>query len=358
MDTEQLKHIKKFCDSFDNPTALLTVNFECKYCNKKGFIKKDANISFVFEGITPPLKRQETTIALINGAYYSCRLTPLWDEWCFCEFLNKRDIMGIVEKSDLHSQIYTILSAGLRNLAMMWKNSSSLEKLYYDNGYTNGIDEVAEIKKNVVSLRASLLGISSYVDMLNPRNDFTQVDLYSILKSVIDRCNSRLSSIDRYIDFVSDNDGFFIYSSDQFVVNALVCVLQNALLYSKKDCVPVVTIFKQQNSGESYVVVRVVNDCALFIDEKFGETVDMNFCSQRSGLGIPTLRRFAEISKGSFSIEKKDDRVCVEIKIPEYELPISTVFVVESSEYTFYDCGIPDNIDSMLDDVIETIKYM
>lgn len=74
MDTEQLKHIKKFCDSFDNPTALLTVNFECKYCNKKGFIKKDANISFVFEGITPPLKRQETTIALINGAYYSLSL--------------------------------------------------------------------------------------------------------------------------------------------------------------------------------------------------------------------------------------------------------------------------------------------
>lgn len=357
MDCEQLEHVKKYCDSFENPTALLCGDLICKYCNKENFLKKDAMLAcYLLEIIPSPPKKQVNALAMINGVYYSCRITPMWDEWLFCEFFTAQDVMGIAGHSDIHSYFSIALSQIQRNIAVLWRNISKLENSYHEKGMTEELEEIFGLKKNLTVMRSATLGVEAYMDMFNPQIEPRKVDFYAILEAVINRCNSRLSSIDRCIELVPSNIGAFIYSTDQFVINAIVSVLQNALLYSKKDCVPIVSVRREQDLDKSFVVIRVLNDTELFINEKAGETVEMNFCSQRLGLGIPTLKRFAEISHGSFSMETKGGKVCVEIKLPEYILPNSSYLTFEQCGYSFYDCGIPDYIDSMLTDVIEVIK--
>lgn len=357
MDCEQFEHIKNYCDSFDNPTALLCGDLICKYCNKENFLKKDAMLgSYLLENISSPPKTQVNALTMINGAYYSCRITPMWDEWLFCEFFSAQDIMGIAGHSDIHNYFSTALSMVQQNMSMLWKNTLKLENHYHEKGMAEELEKVFGFKKSITVLRSTVLGVAAYMDMFNPKNEPHKVDFYAILKAVIDRCNSRLAGINRCINLVSDNIGAFIYSTDQFVISAVVSMLQNALLYSTKDCVPVVSVHREKNLEKSFVIIRVVNDIALFVNEKAGETIGMNFCSQRLGLGIPTLKRFAEISNGRFSMIKKAGKVCVDIKIPEYIPPRTTTLTFESSGYSFYDCGIPDYIDSMLTDVIEVIK--
>lgn len=358
MDREQYEHVEHFCNSFQNPAALLYGDLICAYCNRKNFIKENESIGkYTMEFIETPLLKPVKVLVMVNGVSYCAKITLLWSDYYFCEFIDVKELISISEHTNTGSSVVPMITSMSYNISSLWKQAGKLEDQFHNAGQVEDVEKILRMKRNITGLQSIVMNVTEYVNAVYGDNSSGPVDIYAITKSIVDRCNTRLSIVGRSIRLVDNGIDAFIESNNRHVIYIVASALQNALLYSPRDCVPIVSLSTVLEKSTRYVVLKVKNDTALFVNEKNGETVDMELSSQRIGFGIPMMKRFAEKCKGSFSIESNGSAVIIEIKIPEYTRDDPELNKVECSGFSFYDAGVPDYIDVMLEEVNNLYNY-
>lgn len=354
MDTERRENIKRICREFSNPIAVMDFDFTCLFCNPNRFIKAGSSMKHVFMGIvTLPLKKPVITAAEIKGVPYSVRLTELGERLYICEFFDGDTLLSLVENSGLYEKVFPVIDTIERNTASLWHGIRILESKLIDEGQEETACCAVQLKKSLTRLNSATKNVSEYLHMLShsskPRS---VIDLSSLLVGLVARCNTALLKSGRYVDIFCESDRMYIYAAQRHAVTAAVNAVQNALLYSPRDCIPQVSLSKTIADGVPYVMLRITNENALFVEENDDGDTRINLAHQRTGFGIPIIKRFAEMCGGEFSMTEENGMVNVTILL-RFAEETNDKLVISSSIFEYYQTEIPDILDLQMEEVNE-----
>lgn len=359
MDTARKEEIKKFCNGFSDPVALMDNKFRCVYSNKPKLIPQESSMMSIFQkAMILPLNKVHITMAMIKGCFYSVRIAPFEEGLYICEFFDQNTILSLAENTNIYDKILPIINGVEYNTAALWRGLNVLRsKLETER---SGDDPLCalELEKYLTGLSSVTKNVSEYVNMLfyTPKRHLV-VDLASMMTGIIGRCNTILAASGRYVDFVCDPEAIYINAEARHVICAVVNAVQNALMYSPRDCVPYVTLSKPSVNDRN-VVLRILNDNAMYVDQKSGEEPGLNFDHQRLGYGIPIIKRFAELAGGSVSFDEENGKFRTLITLPLVDDPNAAngIGVLKSSRYVYYKTEIPDIVDLKMLEINELFR--
>lgn len=338
--------MKRFCDGFSNPAVIMDRTFMCLYSNRPKLIPPDRSLAAVFtKTVVLPLKSTQTSSAAINGTGYCVRLMPLDEGLCICEFIEAAAVLEFAENTDIYGKLLPIVNELDYDSAALWRSCHILRSKL--DAEESGAECALGIEKYLTRMSSVVGSVSEYVNIMFCASlDTAFIDINTLLEGLIGRCNTVLSDCGRYVDYVSEPGSVYIRSHQRYVICAAVNAIQNALLYSPRDCVPYVTLCREDpNEPCGNVILQIINDRALYNES--GSDGEWNMNSQRLGFGIPIIKRFAELAGGSFSIGEENGKVRAVIKLPIAELPADRrgVCVLSSSHFVYYKTGIPDILE-------------
>ncbi len=357
MEIGQRQFIEDVCNSFKTPVVLFDGDLRSVYCNRKGFFENGRLLaSFLLTEIKRPITNSSKAMATMNGIKYSIRLMPFCGEFIFCEFFDLQEVYEIAEYSDCYEKVMTYTRSMDQNITDLWKKTNELEN-YQRKIRDDGLFErIISFKIALNALNSDIYSLSGIVSMLFNKEDPMPLCVNRMLKDLIDRCNSLLLNCDKAIDFEYEIDEYFIFSNKRHALVALVEALQNALLYSAAGTNPTVLLSSVLEKGMRYVILKVINDGIYFVNEDRGDRIERNFIFQRAGLGIPIIKTFVEECQGIFSMEDKDGKVVLEIKIPQYIPHQTGECLLESPGRVIYKTGIPDLVDIKMNEVVNFFR--
>lgn len=293
-----------------------------------------------------PLTKAVRTMLVMDGVTYCARICPLDDELVLCELFDSEAIMRMAENTDFRERITPLFNAVEHNTSRLWKtlfamrdciankeDVSGFEVKFYDR-----ISELSSVVKNMSEYSLMFMHVSPEV-----------IDVVSLTDGIVNRCNTILAKCGRCIRFVCECGRLYITADKRHAITALANALQNVLLYSPRDCVPVLSLVRLTENGENFVYLQLVNDSSLFVGK---DENDIDFGYQRVGFGIPIIKRFAEETGGSFFLDTLGKIVKLGIKLPEADASAMRGLRVEECGYTHYDTGIPDIIDVKMHEVV------
>ena len=349
MVTARKEELKKFCNGFSNPVAIMDNKFRCAYSNKPKLFPQESSMMSIFQKvIVLPLEKACITMAVVNGIFYGVRIVPLDDELYMCEFFDCDTIHSLAENTDVYHKILPIINDVEYNTSALWRGCnvlrSSLESAQYESSKRCAL----EFEKHLTSMSSVIKNLSEYVNMMfyTPQKN-TVVDIASIMTGIVERCNTILTVSGRYIDLVCEPEEIYINAEARHAICAAVNALQNALMYSPRDCIPYVTLCRP-TGNEDCAVLQILNDNLMYIDPRSGEEPGKNFDHQRLGYGIPIIKRFAELAGGSFEFEELDGnkvRTAITLPLVRYPAAEKGIGVLKSSQYVYYKTEIPDIVD-------------
>ena len=356
MDTARKEELKKLCNGFSNHVAIMDNKFRCAYSNRPKLIAQESSMKSIFQKIIVlPLDKIHVTMAVIKGKFYSVRIVPLDEELYFCEFLDKDAILSLAENTDVYQKILPIINGVEYNTAALWRGYHVLRSRLESDQYEGGWRCALEFEKHLTSMNSVIKNVSEYVNMMfYTQSSNSVVDIASVMTGIVERCNTILTVSGRYIDLVCEPEEIYINAEVRHTVCAVVNALQNALMYSPRDCIPNVSLYKPPNNNDC-VILQIMNDNLMYIDHDSDEELGKNFDHQRLGYGIPIIKRFAELAGGSFELGEKDGKVCTLITLPWVKDPAAEkgIGVLKSSQYVYYKTDIPDIVDLKMLEVNE-----
>ncbi|MDE6729119.1 MAG: hypothetical protein K2J80_14460 [Oscillospiraceae bacterium] len=358
MDTAEKEAIKKFFSGFSNPAALMDNRFVCVYSNKSKLLPQDKSMMAIFQKtVTLPLTKSHITMAMINGCFYGVRIVPFNDELYFCEFFDRATLLSLAENTDIYDKLLPVINGVEYNTAALWRGYSNLKSRLEGEDHEGDLGCAAEMEKHLISLHSYTKNISEYLNMLfyTPKTGLA-LNLASIMTGIVGRCNTVLAASNRYVDYVCEESTILINAESRHVAVAVINALQNALMYSTRDCIPYVTLFKPDIKDCKYAVLKILNNSAMYIDNKNGSETEFNFGNQRLGYGIPIIKRFAELVGGSFSMHEENGMISTEITLPLVEDTNANIGVLNSSRYIYYKTDIPDILELKMMEVNELFK--
>lgn len=361
MERSRKTELKRYFGAMKEPVAIVDKKLKCVYSNRPKLLPENKSIKYVFCGNTSGLLLVPgAKMALINGCSYSVRITPIDDELYVCDFFDLSAIIQLAENTDIYSRLFPLVDVIEFNTSELWRSLSALKSKFFEDGYgeSGGFRITADMEKLVVALSSCSKNIAEYMNLLkNTTMRDDPINLVSITKAIVKRCNTLLSKIGRCVDFVSDERELFINAHCRHIVSALVNAIQNALVYSTRDCVPCLTISRgsrRDDSESGEAVITLVNNSSLYIDRDSGKEPSINLSGQRVGYGIPIIKRFAELSGGTFELSEANGQFTATIELPlvgeETLKRMQQQF--SSSEFIFYDTGIPDIVDLKMLEVV------
>ena len=344
MDTARKEELKKFCNVFSNPVVIMDNTFRCAYSNKPKLIPQESSMKSIFQkSIVLPLDKVYVTMAFVKGVFYSVRIVPLDDELYICDFFDQNTILSFAENTDVYDKILPIINDVEYNTAALWRGYNVLRSKLESEQHDDDRRCALEFEKYLTSLNSVTKNLSEYFNMLfyTPGSN-SVVDLAAIMTGVVERCNTILLVSGRYIDLVCELKEIYINAEARHVICAVVNALQNALMYSPRDCIPYVTLY-QPSDAKNCVVLQILNDSLMYVDQRSGEELGKNFDHQRLGYGIPIIKRFAELAGGSFEFHEENGKVLTAVTLPLVKAP--AIGVLKSSEYVYYKTEIPDILE-------------
>lgn len=354
MEVSRKEDIKKFCGYFPNPVVIIDLSFKCVYSNDPSLIPADSSLlSFVRKDFELPVNEVAQTSLVINGVFYCARIAPLDGELFICMLYDNSAVMSMAENTEFYQKIMPIVNSLEYNLTRLWKMSHSLQEELHGAKQYELLSQNVDFEKIIIGLSSVTKNVFAYINMMFSEESSERIDIYNLVDGIIKRCNSILASCGRCVDFVSEQDGTFIYANQTHAINALTNSIQNALLHSPADCVPVAALCRVNENGRDYVVFKITNDSVYFVNKRVGESLERNFDFQRLGYGVPIIKRFAEDSGGSFFMNESRGKVCVGVKIPVLEVDDDITLRLESGGYSYYDTGVPDIVKVKMLEVVD-----
>lgn len=349
MESGQREILKLALKHLDNPAGILDKSLKFVYSNCPDILSDGLSIEeLIPDKLQFPANGTVRTMLIMDGVTYCARICPLDKEYAVCELFNSKSIINIAENTDIRNRIIPICNSVEHSTSMLWKtyfamrdcidnkeDISEYEVMFYDR-----ISELSSVIKNIFEYSMMFVNYSP-----------TIINAVSLTNGIVDRCNTILAKCGRCIQFICESDRLFICADTRHAVTALANSIQNALLFSPRDCVPVLSLMRLTENNENYVYFQLVNENIFFVDKGFGaDSIDFKY--QRSGFGIPIIKRFVEEAGGSFYMDSSSNTVKLGLKFHEAYLSSETDMRVEENTYTYYDTGIPDIIDVKMNEVV------
>ncbi len=349
-NSDRNKKIKSILNSFSNPAAVMDEQFKCVFTNRPKLIPLDLNMLDLFQKtICLPIKSPKITMGMINGSFYGVRIVPYEEDIYICEFFDKELLFDLMENANVLNDALPIVHSVSYNTSALWRCYSNLcSKLESEKCY-QFYNCASEMNKYLTALLSVSQNINEYTHMMSDDcKDLSVINIVPLLKGMVERCNSLIKKSDRYIDVYFETYSMYIRSQVRYVVCAVTNALQNALMYSPRECIPhLFAYLDKQNSDVWYL--EIVNDGIAEVDHQSDKQLSLNFPHQRLGFGIPIIKRFAELAGGEVTFKDNgcDEKIRLIIKLPlihtDSEKKASET--VKSSRYVFYKTDIPDIID-------------
>lgn len=358
MERSRREELKRYFGEMNEPVAIVDKNLKCVYSNRPKLLPENSSIEGVFCGnASGLLSVPGAKPAVIGGCSYSTRVTPIDDELYICDFFDLSAIIQLAENTDIYGRLLPIVDVIEFNTATLWRDLSALRSGFSEDGRgkPEALKIAADMEKRLVALSSCAKNITEYVNLLKftPKSDHP-INLVPLARGIVDRCNMLLSKIERCVEFIVEDEELYIYARNRHVVSALVNAIQNALVYSTRDCVPVLTLSRRDNSESGEAVITLVNNSALYIDQECGEEPGVNLVGQRVGYGIPIIKRFAELSGGTFALREANGFFTATIELPlvDEDTLRSMPPQFSSDGYIFFETDIPDIVELQMLEVV------
>ena len=342
--TDELKKISGICDSFDCPIVIFDSNLECVY-------RKDVSINLKTKA-EMYLKEYDsfkdchftTTIFVVKGVQYCAKIAGI-DGYYVCALFDVCNLGKIAGYTDFFDKFLPIINEIEYSYSHLWDIVARLKK----SG--NGI--IASDMEKYLS-RGNLITRSTfeYIHILCHKPNPVRIECGSLLKAIVKRSNTLLANCGRSIDLVVSEEDCYINADKRHLMCAVVNAIQNALLYSPKDCVPSITIFKSSIENNQYVVFKIINENIGYVDE--GRKLYENI--MKIGTGIPAIKQFMKEVNGEFIIDDISGKVVTIMKFPAAKFYKKEALFFECDDFSYYDTGIPDFLELKLREVAELFK--
>lgn len=300
-----------------------------------------------------PLKKLTVVRVYKRDKIYCGRLYP-HDRLIVCELLTSADIIQLSELTDMASRILPVYASAENNAAAMW---DQLEKLRgeYMNGDISKLTTILDLESRLTAISSANRNLYEYYKMCFSEPSLSILDACALCNHLVERCNAALSKCGRHIELLTQPEPAYIRADGHRAATALINALQNALLYSPRESVPLITVYLSEINGQRYVEISVVNDNVMFTNSDFSSGVDLNYDYQRAGYGIPIIRRFAESCRGRLTISDENGKKRVKLIFP-YAGERGSEIRLEKDSAARYQTGIPDLLDIRMQEVAELFK--
>lgn len=346
MDAKTFEKIKRYLRLFPNPVLLIDRNAECVYCNRKNFCKTGTSLSKFFN---QPFfihdNKVDEALFIFKGKSYCARISPFIENWFICELFASDTVMKMAERTDIYAKITTLLLSVDNNVSIARDRLESFETKLHKDNQPDYYESLAAMENPLVKVEMLIKNMSEYTNMCLLNSDTDVIEVRELISDLQSRVNNTLASRGRYVDVFDTMDMFCISANKRHIIIALMNAVQNAVYYSPMDSIPVITLYdeKQEDSGETMVVIQIENDIVVSVDEngKYGYEFD----NVHIGLGIPIIKRFAEDVGGKVIIENANGKFRLSVKIPKYHAEIGSTYQFNSSgdiQYTDEELEIID----------------
>lgn len=354
--------IKQFSEMYaehPNTVVLLDRVMKCVWSNNEKVLRSGVSlVSLVRDPLVYPLKGFTQVRVLINGEFACARLTPVRNEHgdpCLyiCEIVDSVAALELAVQTDAAAKILPLYNSVEYNMAEVWRCSSELQQECLDSKDFTRLEKLCAIQRSLSNIGSVAKNAFEYVDMLFSKRESARIDAGALLTKLVERCNAGLAKCGRRVEVICDPEELEITADGRHAVTALVNAVQNALLYSPRDCVPVATVYRAAEGNREFVVFSVTNDNVMFTDKDFSENLSVNFSYQRMGFGIPIIKRFAEESGGQFLMTDNSGKVTVKVTLPAAAKDSGSGVRLGKPIFPSYDTGIPDILDIKMREVAE-----
>lgn len=278
-----------------------------------------------------------------NGAVFEGSLCRLGHMYCvryievqgmyMGEILSADEVSFLAEYTDGMNGHAALYSSMEYDLSVIWEKKHALEQVLRDSG-SDVRELIYQLERPLYRVSANSRNVYEYLNMMRASSARTVVDIAKLCGDVVYRCNEALVGSGRRVECrLPQSEKLYIRADVRHAVAAVLNIVQNALLYSPKNSVPMLEV---RRSGRR-IFVTVENENARASGE---ETV----CTVRSGYGIPIIRRFAALTEGELRLSLDGDIAAVRLDVPAAsEEDIAEYALEEAVLYRFED-GAPDYV--------------
>ncbi len=248
------------------------------------------------------------------------------------EILGGNEMSMLMQLTDGVRNHAAFHSAMEYDLSLLWEKKNQLHRLIS----SDAAEELfGQMEKALYRVSAGSRNSYEYSGLMYAAAQRTVVDIARLCRELVTRCNSALSDVGRSIILrCAEGERMYIRSTARSALAAMLNAVQNALLYSPRESVPVLELTRDGR----HIRIEISNVNALFGRE------DAAQASIRGGYGIPILRRFAALTEGELSLSLSGQRAVVSLCIPSASEEEMAEYALEEAAVHEFREDIPDYI--------------
>lgn len=313
---------ERFLRKLPLPVFILDRLYNCKFSNSEGILSVGDNLNIA----RPSLKMENSELMLVTlkKQNYSARITPINDEFLFCALYSQEDAFQIACKANAYDTISSQIVGIEMDADNLWTRFSGIADSLRKNRDYKLLGSLLEAEETVVNICADTRWIKEYLRFQLVDNEKELIEANEFVSDLVTQCNYILMGQNRFIQFASDNELYFIKANTRYAMFALINLLENSLEFSPLNADPFVVVYKDNAEGKNMIVLKVVN-------QYLNTDMEPNK-KRRKGAGIEAVRNFVKEAKGSFEIIRGDNKITVLVSIPEYVNETGTVSFASSTD--------------------------
>jgi two-component sensor histidine kinase len=338
--------------------ALLDGGFRCIYSNDgtvpDGRVLSEMTVDKF--GISAPLRKSVNVGIERGGTLYNARILPL-DENLFgeclylCELMNETDILDISSKTEIPGKVLQAVGMIETQFSDMWGAIDEFQNHPEFQGCDESLIYFSEIKDAVCGIQRITKNITELYNIIYGGANLCVVDIGKLINVMIAYCNSILSKCGRKIRLLSEEGNFSVVADERSIIAAVINAVQNSLLYSPSESIPVVSLLNQRN--DNFVRISFVNSNVKFKTDNERKDSDSKNKFARLGMGNQIIDSFVKKVGGSVERESSEGKTVVSISLPKWdgrgEYPMR-----EISSETFVKMGSPSYVEIKMLEVVMT----
>lgn len=241
----------------------------------------------------------------MTGKLYVCRVT---DYRHTLEEFSKTDGVYCV------SPAFKSMEIGMDSVLEMAEDlrRTAEENLWYDM-----IVKLCGIESSVRNMYAETCNMFRYFTS-SEGEPASVVDAVYLVGSLVERCNLFLAKCGRELRFLCDSESLEIAVNARHAVEALLNAIQNALLYSPRECEPTVVMSQVDRDSMRFMRLSISNESSVSFGRETSSRLGLDFGHRKMSYGIPIIREFTVSAGGSLNISESGGRYCLTLDIPLY----------------------------------------
>ena len=302
-----------------------------------------------------PLKDACNVRVMFRGECWCAHVQPIRNEagdaaLNLCSFTDTQQALDAAAKTDALMKLMPLYSAIEQNFAGLWNSAREIEKRFERENDFSALEEVFSLKAALSHIGSASANVYEYGEMLSKAPSVRRLDAAEFCAMLVERCNAALAKCGRRIEFVAAPVTAPICVDASHAMYALVNALQNALLYSPRESVPVLAVICRRTGAREYVDIRVSNETALFTEKDFRTIENVEFSYQRAGFGLALIERFAKECGGRLERTEEDGRYVLTLTFAAVHDGSRDTVRFEASQ-AHYDTGVPDILELKMGEV-------